>query len=240
MVTFGTIVYTLVSRFLLLLLIIITIVPTIILIFLVPQKYRYNRLYFFLSGLLYRAILRLSLLPITVVGKDNLPKGPAIYVANHVSSLDIPVLGSLVNGRPHFWLAMKWLTNFWIFRLFLPRMAVLVDMSTPHSGVRSLIKIIQLAKKHAMSVMIFPEGQRYTDGKVHDFFGGFALLAKKTGFLVVPVKIFNLEKVYPPNSFWVHYHPVKIVIGEPMYMQQDEIDEVFKERVHQWFVNQEQ
>ena len=240
MVTFGTVVYTLFSRFLLLLLIIVATIPITIVVFLVPQKYRYNRLYFFLTGLLYRAIVRLSLLPITVVGKKNLPKGQAIYVANHASSLDIPALGSLVNGKPHLWLAMQWLTNFWIFRLFLPRTAVLVDMSTPHSGVRSLIKIIQLAKEHAMNIMIFPEGQRYTDGKVHDFYGGFALLAKKTAFPVVPVRIFNLEKVYPPNTFWVHYHPVKIVIGKPMYMQQDETDEAFKERVHQWFVSQEQ
>lgn len=240
MVTFGTVIYTFFSRFLFLLLIIATILPTIMLVFLVPQKYRYNRYYFFLSGLLYRAILRLSLLPITVVGKENLPKNPAIYVANHASSLDIPALGSLVNGKPHLWLAMQWLTNFWIFRLFLPRIAVLVDMSTPHKSVRSLIKIIQLAKKDAMNIMIFPEGQRYTDGKVHNFYGGFALLAKKTSFPVVPVRIFNLEKVYPPNTFWVHYHPVKIVIGKPMYMQQDETDGVFKDRVYQWFVNQEQ
>ncbi len=239
MVTFGTVIYTLFSRFLLLLLASAAIIPTAILVFLVPQKYRYNRFYFFMSGLLYRAIMRFSLLPITIVGKQHLPAVPAIYVANHASSLDIPVLGSLVNGKPHLWLAMKWLTRFWIFRLFLPRIAVLVDMSTPHSGVRSLIKIIQLAKQYAMNIMIFPEGQRHTDGKVHDFFGGFVLLAKKTAFPVVPVRIFNLEKVYPPNTFWVHYHPVKVVIGTPMYMQEDETDEAFKNRVHKWFIDQE-
>lgn len=240
MVSLGTIVYTFFSRLLLLVLIAVITIPAIILIFLVPQKYRYNRCYFFMSSIFYKAVMRLSLLPITIIGKKYIPKHPSIFVANHSSSLDIPVLGSLLDGRPHLWLAMTWLTRFWMFRLFLPRTAVLVDMTSPYSGVRSLIKIIQMIKERAMNIMIFPEGKRYTDGKVHDFYGGFALLAKKTDCPVVPVRIFNLEKVYPPHTFWVHYYPVKIVVGKPMYIKKDETEELFKQRVHEWFKKQEQ
>lgn len=234
-----TFLYTIYSRFLLIIILLLAIVPAFILVFVVPQKYRYNRLYFILSGWLYQALMKASLLPITIIGKEHLPAGPAIYVANHVSSLDIPALGMLVGSKPHFWIAMKWLTNFWLFRLFLPRTAVLVDMENPQGNVRSLIKIMQMTKEQRMSIMIFPEGGRFVDDKIHDFYGGFSLLAKKIGFPVVPVRIFNLEKVYPPNTFWVHYYPVKIVIGELMYAHEDESDEAFKERVYTWFINQE-
>lgn len=233
----SSVFYTFFTRLLLWGVIGIFFIPATLLIFIVPQKYRYNRAFFLMSYLLYKAIIRISLLSITIVGKQHIPKGPAIYVANHSSSLDIPMLGSLIGCKPHVWFAMKWLTRFWFFRLILPRVAVLVDMEDPQSNVRSLLKMIQMAKQNGMSIMIFPEGKRYIDDQIHDFYGGFGLLAKKTEFPVVPVRLFNLEKVYPPDTFWVHYHPVRIVIGEPMYIQHDETDDAFKERVHQWFVN---
>lgn len=235
----STVLYTFFSRLLLWVVIAIFFLPVILLVFVIPQKYRYNSLFFLMLCLLYRIITRISLLPITIEGKSHLPKGPAIYVANHASSLDIPMLGSLLGCKPHIWFAMKWLTRFWFFRLILPRIAVLVDMDHPQSNVRSLLKAIQMAKHNNMSIMIFPEGRRYVDDQIHDFYGGFGFLAKKTEFPVVPIRLFNLEKVYPPNTFWVHYHPVHIIIGEPMYIQCDETDDAFKERVHQWFVNQE-
>lgn len=236
----STIAYTFISRLLLWIVIGIFFIPATLLMFIVPQRYRYNRAFFLMTCLLYKTIVRISLLPITVKGKEHLPKTPAIYVANHSSSLDIPMLGSLLGCKPHLWFAMKWLTNFWFFRLILPRVAVLVDMDDPQSNVRSLLKVIQMAKQNNMSIMIFPEGRRYIDDQVHAFYGGFGLLAKKTEFPVVPVRLFNLERVYPPDTFWVHYHPVQIVIGQPMYIQHDETDEMFKNRVHQWFIDQEQ
>jgi 1-acyl-sn-glycerol-3-phosphate acyltransferase len=240
MMAIKTFFYTIYSRILLVIIMLLAVVPALLLVFVVPQKYRYNRVYFALSGLLYWVIIKASLLPITIVGREHLPKEPAIYIANHVSSLDIPILGMLVGSKPHFWLAMKWLTKFWLFRLFLPRTAVLVDMENPQGNVRSLIRIMQMTKEQNMSAMIFPEGGRFVDDKIHSFYGGFTLLAKKSGFPVMPVRIYNLEKVYPPGTFWIHYYPVKVVIGEPMYIREDEDDEAFKERVYAWFVNQEQ
>lgn len=235
----ATIIYTLWVRFLFAVILLLTLIPMGILVFLVPQRYRYNKLFFLASALLYKAIVRAACLPIRIKGKRNVPKAPAIFVANHSSSLDIPLLGSLIGMHSHVWLAMSWLTNFFAFRYFLPRTAVLVDMSSPQKGVRSLIKTINLVKEHAMHVMIFPEGRRYTDGNVHDFYGGFAILAKKTGLPVVPVRIYNLEKVYPPENFWMHRHPVNVVIGEAMHMREDESDQEFKERVHEWFLQQD-
>lgn len=235
----SMIVYTLFSRFLLIVISCILAIPAAFLIFIVPQRYRYNRLYFWFSWVMYYLIIKISLLPITIKGKENLPKEPAIYVANHSSSLDIPMLGVLLNGKPHVWFAMKWLTHFWFFRLLLPRVAVLVDMDNPHNNVRSLIRTIQMVKRHSMSIMIFPEGARFVDDQIHSFYGGFVLLARKIGLPIVPVRLFNLEKVYPPNTFWVHYYPVHIVIGKPMHVQESETDEQCKERVYQWFINVE-
>jgi 1-acyl-sn-glycerol-3-phosphate acyltransferase len=86
--------------------------------------------------------------------------------------------------------------------------------------------------------MIFPEGTRRTDGKVHEFYAGFVTLAKKTGRPVVPVRIFGVNEVYPPEQFWIHYCPIKVVVGEPMVIGETEDDESFKNRVHAWFLAQ--
>jgi len=234
-----TILYTLWVRFWFLIIFLLTLVPIAVLVFLVPQKYRYNRLYFFASAVLYKAVVLAACVPIHIRGRQNIPKEPVIFVANHSSSLDIMLLGSLCGTHPHVWLAMSWLTNFIAFRYLLPRVAVLVDMSSPQKGVRALIKTINLVKEYAMHVMIFPEGRRYTDGKVHDFYGGFALLAKKTGLPVIPVRLYNLEKVYPPESFWMHRCPVDVVIGEALSIGYDESEQEFKDRVQDWFIQQD-
>lgn len=234
-----TILYTLWVRFWFGVVFILSLIPIGILVFLVPQKYRYNKCFFIASALLYKTVLWAASVPITVKGKQHIPKESAIFVANHTSSLDVMILGSLCGLHAHVWLAMSWLTQFATFRYILPRTAILVDMSSPQKAVRSLIKTINLLKNQSMHVMIFPEGGRYTDGKVHDFYGGFAILAKKTEFPVVPVRISNLEKVYPPESFWMHRFPVNVVIGEAMFIREDESEQDFKNRVHDWFVQQD-
>ena len=117
-------------------------------------------------------------------------------------------------------------------------MAVLVDTSTPMKGMRSLLQAIAIAKEHNAHIIIFPEGGRFSDGTVHDFFGGFAILAKRIGRSVVPVYVHGINKVYPPGAFLVHWHQVTVVIGEPFTMQEDEHEDVFKQRVYQWFIDQ--
>ena len=86
--------------------------------------------------------------------------------------------------------------------------------------------------------MLFPEGGRYLDDKIHAFFYGFAMIAKETGRPVVPVILLNINKAYPPGSFFVYDYPIHIIIGEPFIMQKDETEDQFVHRVHKWFVEQ--
>ena len=180
------------------------------------------------------------LVPIKIVGKENLPNKQAIFVANHQSTMDIPLLGSLVNGFPHVWLAKAELMRTPILNVIMPRIAISVDMSSPQRAVRSLKEAVDAVKGKRRHVMIFPEGGRYTDGDVHKFYSGFVILAKQLDRPVVPVRIFGVDKVYPPGSFWIKSHPITIVVGEPMRIQEGEDDDTFKKRVHQWFIDQKE
>lgn len=236
----GALARTLISRFLLLILMIIYFVPVIIFM-IVPAKYRYqSRVIFKFVDWFYRSVLTFSFLPIKYVGVENIPQGPVIFAANHQSSLDIPLIGKLAHGVPHVWLAKSELMESPILRWVLPRTTVLVDQTSPKKAVRSLVEIIDLVNGKYCHLMIFPEGGRYTDGSVHEFFRGFAILAKKLGRPVVPIRIFGVNKVYPPDTFLVHWYPIKVVVGPPCVYQENEDDEAFVQRVYQWFIEQKE
>lgn len=234
----GKIIRSSVSYFLVFLVIIFLGIPCFLMT-LLPARWRYdNKLFFWLSHIFYKAALKTAMVPITVVGKENIPKGPVIIVANHQSAMDIPLVGSLLDSFPHVWLAKTELTRSWLAPI-VRRMAVLIDMSTPQRGMRSLLQAINLINGKQRHVIVFPEGGRYIgDNDVREFFAGFAILAQRTNRPVVPVMIFDAYKVYPPGSFCVNWHPIKVVVGKPFFLREDEEATAFKDRVRQWFVEQ--
>lgn len=233
------VVKTLISRILLLILLALCFVPGVIFMAL-PARWRYgNPFYYWFASFFYWAVLKCSFLKIRYHGLENIPKTPAIFAGNHQSSFDIPIMGSLVDAHPHIWLATSTLLTSPMLYIPLTRMTALIDMSSPQKGMRSLINAIKLVDEPKRHTMIFPEGGRFVDGIVHEFYGGFVIIAKKLGRPVIPVYMTNLHKIYPPHSFWVYSYPVDVVVGEPMYYQEHDTDELFKQRVYDWFLRQQ-
>jgi 1-acyl-sn-glycerol-3-phosphate acyltransferase len=184
---------------------------------------------------------KLSLLSIHYEGLKNLPTEPVIFVANHQSAFDIPLLGRLAGTAPHIWLArQEVLSNFRLLRWILPRIAVIVDTTTPRRGMLSLLKIITLAQEGYRHIMIFPEGGRFTNGTVQEFYGGFVLLVRRLGRPVIPVYIQGVNIAYPPTSWWASPVPITVRVGAPMEPAGEESDEAFKQRVHGWFLSHSQ
>ncbi|MGI6246691.1 MAG: acyl-[ACP]--phospholipid O-acyltransferase [Pseudochelatococcus sp.] len=143
----------------------------------------------FLS-ILFRAFFRLE-----VKGLENLEKaGPApILALNHVSYLDaVLALALTENGtlrKPvfaiHAGVAKKW----WV-RPFLPLVnAVPLDPTKP-MGTRTLIRLVEAGNP----LVIFPEGRITVTGSLMKVYDGAAMVADKTGAMVVPIKIDGLER----------------------------------------------
>lgn len=231
------IIYTIYSYLAILLLVIVFLLPATILL-LLPGKLRHSWPVYRMMHLFYWLVEKLTLLPITYQGLENLPHEPAVFVANHQSALDIPLLGVLARGKPHIWLArQEVLQKFLLLRLILPRVAIIVDTGSPMSAMRSLISIIKIAEAENRHIMIFPEGSRFTNGDVQPFYAGFALLVRKLGRPAIPVYIQGVDVVYPPTSCWAQPAPITLIIGAPMWPEPEESDEHFKDRVHRWFVS---
>lgn len=216
--------------------ILFTIPPAILLLFL-PRSYREeNKLFFFLSYLFYRGVVWSTFLPFKIYGKENLKLDePVIIIANHQSALDIPIVGSLCYGMPHVWFVLEYYVKKPILGFFIKRMYVTVQREDPAKAAYSLIKMLKYVQNKPHQLIIFPEGGRFTDGKVHDFFEGYAIIAKKTGRKVIPIYMPNNGKFYPPGSFLVNYYPIEVFIGKAMNIGPDETSEEFNKRIHKWF-----
>lgn len=125
---------------------------------------------------------------VEVVGRENIPEGTAVFVANHQSDFDIPVVLSCV-GSPRPLLAKVSLTKVpgvhgWMDLL----QCVYVDRSDEKQSVRALMDSTKLVKS-GISMTIFPEGTRSKGGPVKEFKGGAFRIATSAKVPVVPVTI---------------------------------------------------
>lgn len=206
---------------------------------LLPEYYRFNKIYFLFSSFFYKSAVYASFLPINIIGKENLIKEPAIYAGNHQSSIDIPVMGYLIGSKSHIWLVMAYYTRTFLLGFFVRRMNISVDSSRASGGTKALVRIIKFLDKYKdMSLVIFPEGRRIKDDRVSSFMKGFAAVAKATNRPIVPIYMPNNGRIYPVNAFIINYYSLDIVVGEPFYYKPDDTDQMFTERVHNWFVKQ--
>jgi len=212
----------------------ITIIPCFIIACLPLRWRRDNRVYYFFTSLFYKGVTWATFIPVTVKGRENIPPEPVIFAPNHLSSLDIPFVGSVIGTYPHVWLFLKKYIYVPIFGFILKRMNVVIDLSSPRALMRALKQAIALGKEGTRHIVIFPEGGRARNGRLETFFPGFSMIAEKTNLPVVPIRMYNLDKVFPPGAFLIRDYPVTIIIGKPMRMQEGEAREAFVKRVHAW------
>lgn len=229
--------HTFLTRFLLII-IVIPLIPIVLIAACFSRTKRFSSVFLFkIVDFFYGLALRCLLVPISYEGQENMPKVPAIIIANHQSSLDIPLVGLTFAGSPHIWLARKELMNTLVLRWILTVFAKVVDVHSTRSAAVALRSVIVLAQKTNAHVVLFPEGSRSLDGSLQSFFDGYVLLAKKLHRPVVPVFIHNVCNVYPRGSFFIKRVPIQVVVGKPMSMSDYADEKLFKEAIFNWFLD---
>lgn len=215
------------------------ILPILTLVALLPEKIRFNnKLYFLLLYLFYKSIILFSFLPKKIEGTENLLDEPVIYVANHESSIDIPLVGYINGIKPHTWLVLEYYAKSPVLGFFVRRMMVSVDRANKVKAGRSLVNLLKRIESYKLNVIIYPEGTRIKKKKVHAFFPGFAILAEKTGRPVIPIYMPNNASIYPVGSFLINWDTIEAKIGKPFIFNKDETVREFTARVHEWFISQ--
>jgi 1-acyl-sn-glycerol-3-phosphate acyltransferase len=163
-----------------------------------------------------RLILRTSSAHLTVQGLDAIdPSQPAIYTANHSSALDIPVLYVALPFQ------FRILAKSELFRLpflgwHLSRSGQIpIDRSDARHSLRSLAAAARSVQA-GMSLVVFPEGGRCTDGHLQPFLGGIFYAAIKAQVPIVPLAIVGTFEALPMNSYVIRPTPFRLIVGQPI------------------------
>ena len=170
----------------------------------------------FFHSLWVEWLLRTNGIRLRVDGMENLKKDQSyILVSNHASILDIPALIS-ASPFPVRFLAKKSLLRFPIFGWVLYFSGhILIDRQSAQSALRSLKKAPSLLKK-GISIIVFPEGTRSSDGEVKEFKRGAFLLAQHSKFPVVPVSTVGTYEMLPRHGWCFWPGTIHIHMGEPI------------------------
>lgn len=146
--------------------------------------------------------------------RESLPD-PVIYVSNHRSYLDIPILHLVLRGQYRF-LGKRELGLLPLFGFMFRRLHVIHDRQNPAAAVASLRKARTLLED-SLSLVIFPEGTSKTPGRLGGFKEGAFILAFETGIPIVPIAISGSRDCFSPLQR-AQFSPGKVSVwmGSPI------------------------
>ncbi len=151
---------------------------------------------------------------IRVSGVENIPdSGGLIIAANHLSYLDIPLLGYSLN-RPANFVGKKGLFTIPVVGNLLQLLGgIPIDREKPdRSAIREIINKLNSGN----IVVIYPEGTRSLNGKLQAGKAGVGLIVRMSGKQVVPAAIAGTDKAMPSGSWFIRPHQVTITFGKPL------------------------
>ena len=147
------------------------------------------------------------------------PRQQYVFMVNHQSNIDIPVL---VQSLPAFqlrWIAKKELlwVPFFGWALWAAK-HITVDRSDRFNALGSLKKARQRMKS-GISLVVFPEGTRSGDGHLLPFKRGGFLLAVKTLTPIVPVTISGSGMILPKGDWRLRGGKIAVTLGAPVSVE---------------------
>jgi long-chain acyl-CoA synthetase len=176
-------------------------------------------------------------LKIHAAGLENLRKltPPVLFVANHQSILDAPVIlralppswrrklsPAMGANRPTLDLAAA---SFFFNTYLLPITSV---------GLRGAIQHTAWLADHGYSPLVFPEGKRTPDGNLLPFRPGIGVIVKETGLPVVPVLLHGVFEIWPEHARGPGKGDIQVHFGEPFDFSGKEPEEITS-ILEKWF-----
>ncbi|MCD7972047.1 MAG: 1-acyl-sn-glycerol-3-phosphate acyltransferase [Candidatus Azobacteroides sp.] len=159
---------------------------------------------------------RLALIRIRTMGHEKLDKNQSyVFVANHQGAFDIFLIYGFLDHN------FKWLMKKSLRKIPLVGKAcesaghVFVDRSSK-SGI---VKTLSLAKEKlsgGVSTVVFPEGSRTEDGKMHPFKKGAFQLALDLELPIVPLTINGSYRILKKDSILLSPGKMTLTIHNPI------------------------
>ena len=145
------------------------------------------------------------------------PNGHYVFIGNHQSNLDIPVLFDVLKGNRIRFVAKKSLFEIPIYGKALAHAGhICIDRENRRSAMKSLNEAVEKTKE-GFSPVIFPEGTRNTRlDALLDFKVGGMIIALKAGLPVVPIVMTNTGRIMPKGKLTIDNRPVIRVKALPV------------------------
>ncbi len=165
------------------------------------------------KGLVF--ITRVAGMRVNVEGRENIPEGVCLFVANHTSNADAPAIVGAIPRRLAIF-GRKSLFDIPIvglaFRLakFVP-----VDRGNREAALGSVKQAVEYIKTGS-SFLVYPEGTRSPDGRMQRFKKGSFVMAIEAGVPIVPVACAGAHRIMKKNSLIIHPGKVTVRFGKPV------------------------
>lgn len=161
-----------------------------------------------------KAVLGINL---EVSGLETIDKKSSyVFMANHLSFLDGPLLYMLI-PQPVRVILKKEVFRIPIVGLGMSHVDFIpVDRKRIIGGKRSIEKASRLMRERGFSFLIFPEGTRSRDGNLQPFKRGGFFLALASQAPILPISIKGSFELMPKGSFFVKRGKIKVVFNAPV------------------------
>ncbi len=145
------------------------------------------------------------------------PKSNYIFVSNHQSHLDIPLILSIFSEYFPRTLAKESLFRIPIFGPGMRRTGHLpIDRENRRKGLQHIQQASQKARE-GVSILIFPEGRRNTDMRcLQEFQVGSFIIAIRSGVPIVPIVLDGTSSILPKGSWRIKKGIVYVHVLRPI------------------------
>jgi 1-acyl-sn-glycerol-3-phosphate acyltransferase len=161
-------------------------------------------------------LIKLVGCPVTVAGREYIPKrGGVCFVSNHSSIFDIVLLLAYA-GRPIGFVAKKELSRIPLLNIWILLIGGLyIDRNSLRKAVKSIDAGVNRIKSGG-AMIIFPEGHRSKGQGLLPFHSGSFKLATLSGAPIVPVAIAGSYDIFE-KTYRVRVHPIRVVFCAPVH-----------------------
>ena len=180
-----------------------------------------HRVWGYYPGLIWsRLFCLISLVRIEVRGREKLDRSTSyVFVANHQGAYDIFLIYGYLGHK------FKWMMKSSLRRIPFVGAAcaaagfIFVDRSG--KGLRETLAAAEKIHTGGMSFVVFPEGSRTPDGKIHRFKKGAYQIADDLSLPVVPLTIDGSYRVLSKNSKLIRPGKIVLTVHDPIFPQAD-------------------
>lgn len=160
--------------------------------------------------------VRVSGVRVEIVGRDRFdPAGTYIFMCNHTSNLDPPIVVPAIPRRTSVLVKKELFRVPILSRAMRLGSLVPVDRTNRDAAIASVERAAEVMRS-GLNMTVFPEGTRSYDGKLLPFKKGPFHLAMETGFPVIPMTVVGTHELWPKGKFGIHAGVATIHFHEPI------------------------